>query len=146
MSSLCRPLVQFAQTTVSNQIQQVKFDLDYWAANQTNQLLRRCGKVRHRAWEYTTPGSLSPGGPGAGCRRAEALISTNIQKARFNVYVVLSDGSLGVHNPQYYAGGPSWIPPRTGSRRNGPVEQRVYDQSNLNISQGRPKSTPGRWR
>ena len=31
------------------------------------------------------------------------LISTNIQKARFNVYLVLSDGSLGIHNPVYVA-------------------------------------------
>jgi hypothetical protein len=43
---------------------------------------------------------LSPGGPGPTAEQ-QALIPTNIQKARFNVYVVLSDGSLGVHNPEY---------------------------------------------
>jgi hypothetical protein len=88
-------LAQLAQTTVSNQIQQLKIDLDYWAANKAPAAL--WSKYGSLAWEYTTPGQLSSGGPGPDAAE-QALISTNIQKARFNVYVVLSDGSLGVHN------------------------------------------------
>ncbi|MGD1083403.1 MAG: multiheme c-type cytochrome [Verrucomicrobiota bacterium] len=93
--------VQFAQGAVSEQVRQVKADLDYWAetwaATNAPVLWTNYGD---RAWEYTTPGQLSPGGPGPTAEQ-QALIPTNIQKARFNVYVVLSDGSLGVHNPEY---------------------------------------------
>jgi hypothetical protein len=53
-----------------------------------------------RAWEYTVPGWLSPGGPGP-TSTLQALIPVNIRKARFNLYLVLYDGSLGVHNPLY---------------------------------------------
>ena len=88
----------FAQRAVSNRVQELKFDLDYWAANKAPAAL--FGKYGNRAWEYTAPGPLSPGGPGPDAAE-QALISTNIQKARFNVYVVLSDGSLGIHNPYY---------------------------------------------
>jgi len=31
----------------------------------------------------------------------QALIPANIQKARFNLYLVLYDGSYGVHNPPH---------------------------------------------
>jgi len=67
------------------------------------------------AWEYTTPGGLSwqtnsSGwvtswsltnsvnftGPNAA---GQALIPDNIKKARFDLYLVLNDGSFGVHNP-----------------------------------------------
>jgi hypothetical protein len=49
------------------------------------------------AWEYTNSGDLSPGGPGPSSSQ-QALIPVNIQKARFNLYIVLYDGSYGVHN------------------------------------------------
>jgi hypothetical protein len=88
----------FAQEAVSNRVQELKFDLDYWATNKAPAAL--FAKYGNRAWEYTSPGPLSPGGPGPAAAE-QALISTNIQKARFNVYVVLSDGSLGIHNPYY---------------------------------------------
>jgi hypothetical protein len=91
-------LVQLTQTTVSNEIQQVKADLDDWAATKAPSVL--WSKYGNLAWEYTVPGPLSSGtiGPDAA---EQALISTNIQKARFNVYVVFSEGSLGVHNVFY---------------------------------------------
>jgi hypothetical protein len=95
---LPEPLVQFTQGAISNEVQQVKFDLDYWATNSAPAALRI--KYGARAWEYTAPGSLSPGGPGPD-KTEQAQIPENIRKARFNVYVVLSDGSLGVHNPEY---------------------------------------------
>ena len=53
-----------------------------------------------RAWEYTMPGALSPGGPGPNAAE-QTLIPDNIKKARFNLYLVLYDGSFGVHNPDY---------------------------------------------
>jgi hypothetical protein len=97
----CHPLPQglatFAMTTVSNQIQQIKSDLDYWATNKAPASLAKYGTL---AWEYTTPGGLSSGGPGPNASE-QSQIPVNIQKARFNLYVVLNDGSFGVHNPIY---------------------------------------------
>jgi len=66
------------------------------------------------AWEYTTPGGLilqtnslgyatgwtqldqvNFSGPDAA---GQALIPDNIKKARFDLYLVVNDGSLGAHN------------------------------------------------
>jgi hypothetical protein len=97
----CHPLpqglVQLATTTVSNRVQFLKGSLDTWATNRAPAGLRGYGKL---AWEYTTPGDLSPGGSGPSASQ-QALIPVNIQKARFNLYLVLYDGSYGVHNPPY---------------------------------------------
>ncbi len=54
-------LQQFAQTSVSNQIQQLKIDLDDWAASKAPTALWT--KYGNLAWEYSTPGQLSTGGP-----------------------------------------------------------------------------------
>ena len=97
---------------LSNQVATVIFVLNLWAGTQTNSLLATNGVV---AWEYTTPGGLSwqtnsSGwvtswsltnpvnftGPNAA---GQALIPDNIKKARFDLYLVLNDGSFGVHNP-----------------------------------------------
>ncbi len=84
---------------ISNQVQGLTLDLDYWATNNAPATLR--SKYGAYAWEYSTPGGLSPGvlaGPSA---LEQALIPTNIQKARYNAYIIFSDQSLGVHNPDY---------------------------------------------
>ncbi len=81
---------------VSNQIQGIKFDLDYWATNKAPaSLMAKYGTL---AWEYTTPGGLSSGGPGPDATE-QTQIPENIRKARFNLYVVQNDGSFGIHNP-----------------------------------------------
>jgi len=75
--------------------------LDYWAANSTNQAVQSLwAKYGNLAWEYTTPGELSTGGPGPNATE-QMLLPENIRKARFNLYVVLKDGSFGVHNGPY---------------------------------------------
>jgi hypothetical protein len=100
----CHPfpelMVQYEQRAISNRVQELKLELNYWAQNKAPAALWT--NYGNRAWEYTAPGSLSPGGPGPNAAE-QRLISTNIQKARFNVYLVLSDGSIGVHNPQFSA-------------------------------------------
>jgi len=79
----------------ANQIQQTKALLDTWAATKgPDSLYATYGP---RAWEYTTPGDLSPGGLGPNATE-QALIPDNIKKARFNLYLVLYDGSYGLHN------------------------------------------------
>ena len=88
-------LAAFTKAGISNQIQQVKSDLDLWATSKAPDQLRT--NYLARAWEYTTPGDLSPGGPGP-TDAEQALIPENIRKARYNLYVVLYDGSYGIHN------------------------------------------------
>lgn len=92
-------LVVFVTAVFTNQIQALQASLNEWATNQAPAIL---GTAQYgtRAWEYTTPGALSPGGPGPTAAQ-QALIPVNIQKARFNLYLVLYDGSFGVHNPLY---------------------------------------------
>ncbi len=94
-------LVTFVTGAVSNEVQQVVTDLDFWAANTTNQAAQALyAKYGNLAWEYTSPGGLSSGGPGPNATE-QKLIPENIRKARFNLYVVQNDGSFGVHNPEY---------------------------------------------
>ena len=90
-------LVQFVSSDVSNQIQQTTALLDMWATNAAPVALQTNGTV---AWEYTSAGDLSPGGSGPNAA-GQALIPNDIKKARFDLYLVLYDGSYGVHNAPY---------------------------------------------
>lgn len=96
----CHPfpdlLVRLAKTGVTNQIQQLKTGLDLWATTKAPAPVR--AKYGTRAWEYSAPGSLSPGGPGPDSAEQLAYVPANIQMARFNLYLALYDGSYGVHN------------------------------------------------
>jgi hypothetical protein len=88
-------LVTNVQEFVTYNIALVKTGLDQWATTKAPPVLR--AKYGARAWEYTSPGDLSSGGPGP-TKAEQALIPDNIKKARFNLYIVLQDGSYGVHN------------------------------------------------
>jgi hypothetical protein len=100
---------------LSNQVASVIFTLNRWAALKAPANLRTNGTV---AWEYTTPGGLTwqnnqfgyvtnwtlnvtPAftGPNATGQGWILTNAPNILKARFNLYLVLNDGSFGVHNP-----------------------------------------------
>jgi hypothetical protein len=102
MCRACHPLPEmladFVTINVSNRVQSAKQWLDVWATTKSPAGLR---SYETRAWEFTNPGTLSnpPGVTNAGPNTAEqALIPDNIKKARFNLYLVLHDGSYGVHN------------------------------------------------
>ncbi len=92
-------LVVFVSEVITNEIQVLQASLNKWAITKAPAIL---GTAQYgtRAWEYTKPGSLSAGGPGP-TPTLQKRIPVNIQKARFNLYLVLYDGSLGVHNPLY---------------------------------------------
>ena len=98
----CHPLpeqlAQFTTTAISNQVQSIKASLDLWAMTKAPDTLRTNYGVW--SWEYTSPGDLSPGGSGP-VAVDQALVPVNIQKARFNLYLVLYDGSFGVHNARF---------------------------------------------
>jgi hypothetical protein len=91
-------ILNIVQDAFSNEIQVLKAGLDQWAASKAPAALRE--KYGSRAWEYTTPGDLSPGGSGP-TTEEQKLIPNTIKKARFNLYIVLYDGSFGVHNADY---------------------------------------------
>jgi hypothetical protein len=92
-------LVVLVSGLITNQIQTLQDSLNQWAVTKAPAIL---GTAQYgtRAWEYTVPGALSPGGAGPSAAQ-QALIPDDIKKARFNLYLVLYDGSLGVHNPNY---------------------------------------------
>lgn len=102
MCLTCHPLpeqlAQFTTGAISNQVQSIKASLDLWAMTKAPAALRI--NYGTRAWEYTNPGDLSPGGPGPSSAE-QAQVPVNIQKARFNLYLVLYDGSFGVHNARF---------------------------------------------
>ncbi len=92
-------LVDFAQNLfLPAQAQQVKAALDYWAATKAPAALAT--KYGTRAWEFTTPGDLSPGGSGP-TTAEQAQIPANIKKARYNLYLAYNEGSSGIHNPLF---------------------------------------------
>jgi hypothetical protein len=92
-------LVVFVQGLITNQIQTVQGSLVDWATNKAPAILGTAS-YGTSAWEYTTPGELSPGGPGPNTAQ-QNLIPLNIKMARFNLYLVFHDSSFGVHNPLY---------------------------------------------
>jgi len=101
-----------AGTVISNNVSLVIYQLNLWAALKAPPALRTNGAV---AWEYTTAGGLvwqtnSSGfvtswalldsasfnnGPNSA---GQAMIPDAIKKARFDLYVLVNDGTLGTHN------------------------------------------------
>jgi Cytochrome c554 and c-prime len=92
-------LVAFVSGLFTNKIQAVQGLLVQWATTKAPAILGTA-EYGTRAWEYTTPGELSPGGPGPNSTLQD-LIPQNIKMARLNLYLVFHDGSFGVHNPSY---------------------------------------------
>jgi hypothetical protein len=98
-------LVQLVTNSIAGQIQATISYLNLWATNaaasSTNAALatlaRQYGTL---TWQYTTNGDLSTGptGPNA---TGQALIPDDIKMARFDLNLVISDGSFGVHNGPY---------------------------------------------
>ena len=101
---------------ISNSVTVLITALNRWAAvaSQTNSLLAGTNIV---AWEYATPGGLTWQTNSAGAVTSWSLdnpvtftglsdaLQTNlppqVMRARFNLYLVLNDGSMGAHNPSF---------------------------------------------
>jgi len=86
----------------SNVVVSVADLLNTWATNSAPALFgANYAKYLQNSWEYTTPGSLASitnGGPSAS---DQLLLPTNILQARFDLYMVSSDGTYGTHNPTF---------------------------------------------
>ena len=112
--------IEDLQYQESNSVARVVSLLNQWATTPglAPDILRT--NYGNRAWEFTTPGILgNPSGntalvgpPSAYSSRFGAapagtndnlqlMIPEPIRKARFNIYMVQHDGSMGVHNPTY---------------------------------------------
>ena len=91
-------VVFVANQVIGPRINALHASLDLWATNKAPASLS--AKYGTRAWEYTSPGALSAGGSGP-TTAEQAEIPVNIKKARFNLYLVLYDGSMGVHNGSF---------------------------------------------
>lgn len=95
--------METVQFYINDRINTVKSKLDTWAATKAPLVLRT--NYAALAWEYNTPGELSnPTGDPAivGPTSTEQTnVPNNIKQARFNLYLVLHDGSFGVHNAFY---------------------------------------------
>ena len=96
--------VKTIQTTiVSNPefgIDTVKNLLDLWGTAAAPEPLRT--KYGALSWEYTNPGDLEPpGSTGPTTAEQTAYVPAEIKQARFNLYLVLYDGSFGIHNGPY---------------------------------------------
>jgi len=99
---------------ISNSVATLITAMNRWAANAalTNSLLAGTNLV---AWEYTSPGGLTWQTNSTGqvtswsldnpvtftgpVTAGQAFIPDQVKRARFNMYLVLNDGSFGVHNP-----------------------------------------------
>lgn len=98
-------LVQFVTNAIAGQIQQTQSYLNLWATTvapaSTNAALAAIAmQYGALTWEYTTPGTLSTGAAGPNTAQ-QAQIPDDIKMARFDLYLVLYDGSYGVHNGPY---------------------------------------------
>lgn len=89
-------LQDFTGIVITSRMQQLKAALDLWATTKAPTLLGT-SKYGALAWEYTTPGELSSGTAGP-TSSEQNLIPARIKYARFNLYIVNNDGSLGTHN------------------------------------------------
>lgn len=91
------------QTDITGRLNELKALLNSWATTKAPDVIRT--QYNAQAWEYSTPGALSnpesdPNIKGP-TSTLQANIPAGIKQARFNAYLVLHDGSRGVHNADY---------------------------------------------
>lgn len=92
-------LIADTQTEMSNRINGVVATLRKWALTAASDKL---SSSKSNAWEYSTPGTLSvTNGAPSPTSANQVWVPTDIQKARFNLYLVWHEGSLGIHNKSY---------------------------------------------
>jgi len=97
------------QADTTNGISEIVGLLNTWATTKAPAIIRT--NYGALAWEYTTPGTLGnpsgntsvvgPPSGGTGVPNLQTNIPNTIKQARFNLYTVFHDQSLGAHNPDY---------------------------------------------
>jgi PKD repeat protein len=97
------PDIESTQINTTNNLTRLVDLLNQWATNYAPALLGSTAynTSKQNSWEFTTPGGLA-GITNAGPSTANQLkLPEAIRQARFNAYMVLHDGSMGVHNPKF---------------------------------------------
>ena len=91
------------QTGISNTLNTVVGLLNEWATNKAEAIIGSVdyAKSLENSWEYTTIGELATITNAGPSSSKQLLLPDAILQARFNAYMVLHDGSYGVHNPNY---------------------------------------------
>jgi hypothetical protein len=94
---------EITQSDIKQLVAIVQGQLDQWGQTKSPEALRT--KYGNLAWEYSSPGVLSnptsdPNIKGP-TSQEQASVPDAIKQARFNVYLVVHDGSFGVHNGKY---------------------------------------------
>ena len=91
------------QATTTNSISRVLSLLNQWALAKGTSLFGavNAAKYKQNGWEFTTPGALASITNAGPSSTDQPKLPDAIKQARFNVYMVYGDGSLGVHNPNY---------------------------------------------
>ncbi len=86
------------QQDTTNRITELVGLLNQWGTTKAPDVLRT--NYGAMSWEFSTPGALSTGTTGPSGAQ-QASIPNTIKQARFNLYLVFHDQSLGVHNGDY---------------------------------------------
>ncbi len=96
------PNIEDFQTTTTNSIAKAVDLLNQWAKVKGPGIFgANYSKYGQNAWEYQNIGALASI-TNAGPSSTDATkVPDAIKQARFNLYSVLNDGSMGVHNPKY---------------------------------------------
>jgi hypothetical protein len=93
----------FLQLEINNKIAATVVLLNTWATNKGPALFGATAynRSKENCWEFSTRGSLSTVTNAGPVSSNQNLIPDAIKQARFNLYLIGYDGSLGVHNPDY---------------------------------------------
>jgi hypothetical protein len=90
-------LVEWTSMVIDLEMMATEALLDQWATDYADPAIKT--NYGTLAWEYRPAGDLNPGENGPTLEEQQAYIPSEIKMARFNLYVVRYDGSMGVHNP-----------------------------------------------
>jgi PKD repeat protein len=99
------PDVEGQQTTTTNNLSRLAELFRIWATNKAPAILGTTAynASKENSWEFNTIGALATATNAGPVATNQVKLPEAIRQARFNAYMVLHDGSLGVHNPRYSA-------------------------------------------
>lgn len=97
------PDIEGQQVLTTNNLSRLVELLNSWATNKAPALLGTTAynNSKQNSWEFTTIGALASVTNAGPSSANQVKLPAAIRQARFNAYMVLHDGSMGVHNPGY---------------------------------------------
>jgi PKD repeat protein len=97
------PDIEGYQFSTTNNLRRLADLLSQWATNKGPALLGATDYNKHKGntWEFSTIGALATTTNAGPASTNQVKLPEAIRQARFNAYMVLHDGSLGVHNVKY---------------------------------------------